>query len=393
MLNPFSLERYFARHEFSSRYLLCTSDCESMTIDELCALDRERGGDGGNLGSAWLGYTESKGSPTLRAAIAGLYAGLNLDAILLHSGAEEAILNFYLATIEPGTRVIVNTPCYQSLQEIPRSLGAVVTPWRLRNDGERWTLDMAELREMLENVGSGAIVVVNMPHNPTGALLSRDEFDELIRLCRLYGATLFMDEVYRYLEANEADRLPAACEAYEKAISLSVLSKAWGLAGLRIGWLASSDTAALDKVAAVKDYNSICAAAPSEVLALLAVRQTEVITARNRKLCGQNRARFQQFFHKHERCFGWIPPVAGSVAFPWMKECPETSRWGAQTQNETAERGADRLAEELLRDTGILLLPGSQYGYDPSFFRIGLGRAGADAGIEIFDSWLNERGL
>jgi len=393
MLNPFGLERYFAHHEFSSRFLLCTSDCESMTVDELRALDEAHGGDGGNLGSTWLGYTESKGSPLLRAAIAGLYAGLTHDAILLHSGAEEAILNFYLATSGPGTHVIVNTPCYQSLQEIPRSLGAVVMPWRLRNDGERWILDMAELRTMLEKAGKGTIVAVNMPHNPTGALLRREEFDELIRLCRLHGATLFMDEVYRYLEADEADRLPAACEAYEKAISLSVLSKAWGLAGLRIGWLASSDIAALDKVAAVKDYNSICAAAPSEALALLAVRQTEAITARNRKLCDQNRTLFRQFFRKHAQCFDWIPPVAGSVAFPWIRECPETSRWEARAQRETAARGADRLAEELLDDTGVLLLPGSQYGYDPSFFRIGLGRAGAGTAIEVFDSWLDGRGL
>jgi aspartate/methionine/tyrosine aminotransferase len=236
-LEPFKLERYFAQHEFFAQMLLCTSDCESMTVDELCDLDRKHGGDGGQLGSTWLGYTESRGNPVLREAISKLYTDMTPDSVLLHSGAEEAILNFYLAMIRPGQTVIVNTPCYQSLREIPRALGAMVLPWELRLDdaGLRWALDMAELRSLLGSAGHNPLVVLNMPHNPTGALLSRDEFEELVRLCRFYGATLFMDEVYRNLEFDEADRLPAACEAYEKAVSLSVLSKAWGLAGLRIG--------------------------------------------------------------------------------------------------------------------------------------------------------------
>ena len=375
-LEPFKLERYFAQHEFSAQMLLCTSDCESMTIDELCDLDRKHGGDGGQLGSTWLGYTESRGNPVLREAISKLYTDMTPDSVLLHSGAEEAILNFYLAMIRPGQTVIVNTPCYQSLREIPRALGATVLPWELRLDGAelRWALDMAELGSLLGSAGHNPLVVLNMPHNPTGALLSRDEFEELVRLCRLYGATLFMDEVYRNLEFDEADRLPAACEAYEKAVSLSVLSKAWGLAGLRIGWLASKDTETLAKVAAVKDYNSICASAPSEALALLAICQTHPIIEANRKRCAKNRLAFSDFFAKHCELFGWIPPVAGSVAFPRLK----------------SKMSADDLAAELLRDTGVLLLPGSNYSYDPAFFRIGLGRNNVPAALWIFDEWITE---
>ncbi|MCE5256261.1 MAG: aminotransferase class I/II-fold pyridoxal phosphate-dependent enzyme [Spirochaetaceae bacterium] len=380
MLNPFKLERYFAQHEFSARFLLCTSDCESMTVGELLALDQDKDSNTIELDSTWLGYTESRGNPALRQTIGGLYEGIDADAVLLHSGAEEAILNFCLATIESGDPVIVNTPCYQSLQEIPRSLGASVMPWQLRNNGKRWELDLACLGAMLEKTSKPPLVILNMPHNPTGALMSREEFAELIRLCRLHGATLLMDEVYRYLERDAAERLPAACEAYEKAVSLSVLSKAWGLAGLRIGWLASKDSQLLDKVASVKDYNSICASAPSETLALAAVRQTAVITAKNRQLCAQNTALFRQFFEKHENYFGWIPPVAGSVAFPWIRNC-------------TAQASADRLARELLEDTGILLLPGSHYSFDPAYFRIGLGRAATGEALGLFDAWLDSKRL
>lgn len=375
-LEPFKLERYFAQHEFSAQMLLCTSDCESMTIDELCDLDRKQGGDGGQLGSTWLGYTESRGNPVLRGAISKLYTDMTPDSILLHSGAEEAILNFYLAMVIPGQTVIVNTPCYQSLREIPRALGALVLPWELRPDGAglRWALDLAALRSLLGSAGHNPLVVLNMPHNPTGALLSRDEFEELIRLCRLYGATLFMDEVYRNLEFDGADRLPAACEVYEKAVSLSVLSKAWGLAGLRIGWLASKDTETLARIAAVKDYNSICASAPSEALALLAIRQTHPIVEANRKRCAANRSAFSDFFARHDELFGWIPPVAGSVAFPWLK----------------SKMNADTLAAELLRDTGVLLLPGSSYSYNPAFFRIGLGRNNVPTALSVFEEWITE---
>lgn len=408
MFKPFRLERFFAEHEFSSRYLLCTSDCESMPVADLLALEP---GVQELLASTWLGYTESRGSPALRGEIAALYEDMNKDSIIVHAGAEEAILNLYLAIVRRGDTVIVNSPCYQSLREIPRALGARILPWKIRPDSDRWFLDPAELARLLEKSagstarrGRPALVVMNMPHNPTGALMRKNEYDEVVRLCRKHGAILVVDEVYRLLERNPSERLPAACDAYEDGVSLSVLSKAWGLAGLRIGWLASKRRDILDEVAVVKDYNSICVSAPSETLAGIAVRHTEEITARSRALCAANLALFESFFDARSDIFEWIPPRAGSVAFPRLRPNKRTAQWrtlgaapsqSSQSGAASPRSGADAelLALELLNDTGVLLLPGTHYAYDPSYFRIGLGRISTGEALRHFDEWLKGKGL
>lgn len=422
MFQPFRLERYFAKHEFSARHLLCTSDCESMTIDDLLAFSANQENTPDNpqkaasithaaapysiLGSTWLGYTESRGAPALREAIAKLYQNLTLNEVLVHAGAEEAILNFYLAVVSRDSLVIVNTPCYQSLMEIPTGLGARVLPWQIRCQGEAWQLDIEALDQMLTSAqghpnNQAPVVVLNMPHNPTGGLIRLEEFNHIIEICRHHGAILFMDEVYRLLEYEPKDRLPAVCEAYENGVSLSVLSKAWGLAGLRIGWLATKRQDILDKVAAIKDYNSICASAPSEQLALLALANTERIVGRNRGICSTNRELFKSFFNEHEALFSWIPPKAGSVAFPWLKS---TEKMFTQSSGKPAgiptdlaalltEQNAELFAHRLLEETGVLLLPGVHYAFDKAFFRIGLGRRSVPDSLAIFHSWLRKNGL
>lgn len=394
MFAPFRLERFFARHEFSSKYLLCTSDCESMSLKDLAGMES----DGlSGLSATWLGYTESKGDPCLRDEIAGLYNGLGRANILVHSGAEEAILNLSIAIIGRGDTVIVNTPCYQSLSELPSSLGARVFPWRLRPGTDRWLLDPDELEGLLARHsgrkaarGRPPVVVLNTPHNPTGALMSRDEFGRTVEICRKYGAVLLCDEVYRLLETDGRETLPSACEVYENAVSLCVLSKAWGLAGLRIGWLATRREDILDMVAQVKDYNSICASAPSETLARIAVRNTGRIVGRNREICRRNLAGFKAFFERHGELFSFIPPAGGSVAFPRLLSGGPCLRWVSGDGN-----GADAeiLAMELLKDTGALLLPGRLYGCDPGYFRIGFGRSSTLEALAVFDSWLGAKGL
>ena len=385
MFEPFELERFFARNEFSAQYLLCTSDCESMSIDELLDLAEESSLALNILRHTWLGYTESRGSPLLRDKISSLYPGFDSDSILVHSGAEEAILNLYLAVLQPGDTVIVNWPCYQSLMEIPRSIGAKSLKWKIREEKTGWYFDPDELERLVLGVERGdwgnrvKMLVLNMPHNPTGALMSPVDFGRVIDICRDHEILLFVDEVYRMLELGNSRRLPPACELYENAISLSVLSKAWGLAGLRIGWLATRRKDILDKVATVKDYNSICASAPSETLACVALDYSEAIITKNRKLCESNAARFGRFFAQYPEWFTWISPQAGSIAFPAIQNTSTHHPW----------RDASELADRLLRDTGTLLLPGALYGEEfGSHFRVGLGRRSIPEGLTVFDKWL-----
>lgn len=373
---PFRLERFFAEHEFSCPYLLCSSDCETVAVRELLAME-----DGAQerLSELRLGYTETRGAPELRADIARLYEGLGPEGILVHAGAEEAILNLCLAALSAGDRVIVNAPCYQSLEEIPRAIGCEVAPWTLRSSGGRWALDIDELRSL---VGSRTkMVILNMPHNPTGALMPEDDFARVVSICREAGALLLVDEVYRYLEFDAARRLPAACEAYENGISLNVLSKSAGLAGLRIGWLASRRTDILDAVATVKDYNSICASGPSELLAGIAVRNLQKLAARSLALVKSNLVLARSLFERRPGFASWNEPEGSSIAFPRLG--PEAAeRFGGD---------AESLALALAREAGVLLLPGTYYGYDPAHFRIGLGRANCPTAVARLEAWLEGR--
>lgn len=387
---PFALERFFAEHEFSARYLLCSSDCESFPVRELLAMERDSI-DG--LLDLRLGYTETRGAPELRMAIAAQYGGLGVNDIFVHAGAEEAILNLFLAELSPGDTVIVNFPCYQSLAEIPRALGCRVVPWELRRiaDGgrARWALDPDELPRLAGEpspAGGGCaggpgfvppkMIVLNAPHNPTGALPTREEFEAVVAYARRWGAVLLVDEVYRRLERDPARRLPAACEAYENGVSLDVLSKHAGLAGLRIGWLASRRRDILDRVAQVKDYNSICSSAPSELLAGIAVRNLERIAARNRGIAAKNLALLDAFFKERPGFASWTLPEGSSIGFPRLN-C------GAD---------AEALAVKLVREAGVLLLPGAYYAYDPAFFRVGYGRANMPEALARLGRWLDDGG-
>jgi len=371
---PFRLERFFAEHEFSCPFLLCSSDCETIPIRELLALEP---GSEESLLSLRLGYTESRGAPALRADIARLYEGLGPEGVLVHAGAEEAILNLCLAVLSAGDRVVVNVPCYQSLAEIPRALGCEVAPWRLRSGGGRWALDVDELEELVAS--RPRMVILNMPHNPTGALMPRSDFERVVGICREAGALLLVDEVYRYLELDPSRRLPAACEAYENGISLNVLSKSAGLAGLRIGWLATRRHDVLEAVATVKDYNSICASGPSELLAGIAVRNLARLAGRSRSIVESNLELVRSLLERRPGFASWNEPEGGSIAFPRLG-AEASARFGGD---------AEALALALAREAGVLLLPGAYYGYDPAHFRIGLGRANCPEAVARLEAWLD----
>jgi aspartate/methionine/tyrosine aminotransferase len=370
---PFQLERFFAEHEFKAKRLLCCSDCETVTVDELLALEP---GARESLLSSRLGYTETRGAPALREDIARLYRGMGAESVFVHTGAEEALLNLFLALLSPGDHLVVAFPCYQSLAEIPRALGCAVSPWNFSEGRGRWSLDPDELERLLRP--ATRLVVLNMPHNPTGALMLRDEFDRVVELCRRAGTLLLVDEVYRGLEIDPERRLPPACEAYENGISLGALSKSAGLAGLRIGWLASPRADLLEAVAVVKDYNSICSSGPSEVLAGVALRNLDKLVSRNLSIMRSNLALLRGFIARRPDFATWNEPEGGSIAFPRL-----TRRHGVEVD-------AEELALRLVADRGILLLPGSSYAWAGPHFRLGFGRADMPAALAGLESWLEE---
>jgi aspartate/methionine/tyrosine aminotransferase len=350
-LSPFQLERYFARYEFNARYLLCSSDCESLTIADLLAY--EPGADE-DFSRHWLGYTESTGAPSLRREITRLYPGLAPEQVLVHSGAEEAIFLFMHAALQPGDHVIVHWPCYQSLFEVAQSIGAEVTFWRAHEE-KGWTLDLDELKAALRP--NTRAIVINTPHNPTGYLMSAADYAALNQLASEKGIVLFSDEVYRESEYVGTDRLPSACQINPLAVSLGVVSKTYGLPGLRIGWVATQNQKVLEHMAALKDYTSICNSAPSEFLAELALRHREALAARNQGIIQHNLGLLDAFFARYADRFQWVRPIAGPIAYPRL-----------------LKGDIEAFCHQLVTEEGVLLLPGTLYGDSSNHFRMGFGR-------------------
>lgn len=350
-LPPFKLERYFAKYEFQTEFLLCSSDCEAMSIADLLALEE---GAAEKFQQVWLGYTESQGSLSLRREISKIYATIQPEDLLVHAGAEEAIFLFILAAFGPGDHVIVHSPGYQSPAEVARGAGCEVSLWQAHEQNQ-WALDMDELRSLLRRNTRG--ILINTPHNPTGYLMSRDSYDALHRLVQENDLLLFSDEVYRESEYDAAARLPAACDYGAHAVSLGVTSKTYGLAGLRIGWVATKNRAIYEKMASLKDYTSICNSAPSEFLAEVALRNRQKLIERNLGIIQDNLAVMDGFFARHASLFSWVRPQAGSMAFPRY-------------------RGGDveAFCDRTVKRAGVLLLPGSVYEDEDSHFRLGLGR-------------------
>jgi len=365
----FKLERYFARWEFVAKYLLCASDAESFRADEIVAMadDQTR--------ALWnglhLGYTESPGHPLLRREIAALYPGLTADDVLVFAGAEEAIFAFSNVVLHAGDHVVVTWPGYQSLFETARAVGADVSLLRLRHSNG-WQLDLDELSALLRPT-TGA-VIVNAPHNPTGMLPDRDVFDSLVALCERRGIRLFVDEVYRYGEFHAASRLPGACEVTTLGASLGALSKPLGLAGLRIGWVASRDRSLLTRLSAFKDYLTICNSAPSEVLGIIALRAKDRLLTRNLAIASGNLALLDEFFARRADWFEWVRPRAGLVGFPRL----------------LGSVPVDDFAARLVEETGVLILPESVFDHTGNHFRIGFGRRDMPEALARFDAYVAE---
>ena len=363
----FALERYFARWEFSVEHLLCASDVQGYPMGELLALadDETRALWGGLT----LGYAESSGHPLLRREIAALYDGLAPDDVLVFAGAEEGIFCLINVLMGPGDHAVVTWPGYQSLYELARATGADVTLHELREDAG-WALDLDLLRRQV--TPATRLIVVNAPHNPTGMLPDRSTLDGLVTIAEEAGAYLLMDEVYRFLEFDDADRLPAAADVTARGVSLGVMSKSFAMAGLRIGWLATGDRGLLERCASFKDYTTICASAPSEILAIIGLRARETVLDRSRGIVAANMERLDAFFDEWADRFTWVRPRAGSIGFPRLT---------------VPGVGIDDWAAGLVESEGVLLLPGSQFGFGGNHFRLGFGRTDLPEALDRLEGY------
>lgn len=375
-LPDFRLETYFSRWEFTARYNLCASDAETLSLKNLVAManddDRDRWDE------LRLGYIETFGTPALRRAIAGTYDRVAPEEVLAFAGAEEGIYAAMQALLSADDHAIVLTPNYQSAETVPVALCSV-TGIPLDPDRD-WHLDLDRVRDALRP--NTKLISVNFPHNPTGRVIPRFDFERLIDMARERDIYFFSDEVYRLLERDAGRRLPQAADLYDKALSLNVMSKAYGLPGLRIGWIATRDRQLLSRMERIKHYLSICNSAPSEALAIIALHNREAILARNRELIEANLAELDGFFARHASLFDWRIPDGGCVGFPRY----------------LGDDGVAAFCERAVAEAGVLLLPADVYrsalGNVPGDrFRIGYGRRDMPEALRVLDDHIARSGV
>ena len=277
------------------------------------------------------------------------------------------------ALLSTSDHAIVLTPCYQSLLSLTKSL-CPVTQICLQATSN-WECDVSILESAIKS--NTKAIIMNWPHNPTGSVPCISVWEPIITLARKHGLWVFSDEVYRGLETDPSLRLPTVASVYEKGLSLGVVSKSLGLAGLRVGWIAGQDQEMLNSIADMKHYLSICNSAPSEVLALIALRNNEIILDRILSIVRQNLKLFDEFLERWSSTFRWIRPIGGCCGF---------------VEVTSAAISVDKLAEQLVSDHGVLIIPGSTFnptGTDDcecnNFFRIGFGRANFPECLNAFE--------
>ena len=367
---PFGTEQFFALYEFSTPYLLCTSDCESMTVEELLVI---AGIPLSQFGDLQLGYTESQGDLDLREMIAGIYQTLDPDHIVSLNAPEEGIYLTMRTLLERDDEVVVLTPAYDSLRHLVHHIVGEnqVHHWTLQPTKTGWQLDFEQFRRLMAR--RPKLVIVNFPHNPTGFLPTQAELEQIVAECRQSNSWLFCDEMYRGLEVDGNVTLPSAGDLYDKAITLSGLSKLHGLPGLRVGWLTVQDELIRSALINWKHYTTICPPAPSEWLAKVALQAHAQLVQRNRAIVQGNLEVAEPFFVKWHSLFKWRRPQAGSVGLVEMRIAD-----------------VHEYCESLAKRAGILLLPGSYLGAPSNSVRFGFGRKNFHHNLTQYDRWLQE---
>lgn len=369
-LPDFALETVFSKWEFAAKYHLTASDMESMTIAELLdmAEDQERL----DFEQLHLGYTPTWGTDALRQAVADIYTGVEASEVLAFAGAGEALFWAMQVFVEAGDHVIVTVPNYQSIESIPLATGLQVEGlelWTGSGSDLKWSLDLERFKTLLRP--DTKLVSVNFPNNPTGFVPDRETWIAFNQICLERGILVVSDEVYRGVEIEPANTLPSAVEVNPKALTIGVTSKAYGLPGLRVGWIASRDREALTRLERAKHYTSISNAGPSEYLTVIALRNSDQILRRNREIIEANDQLAAEYFGSRPELFGYSSPIGGCVTFPRY----------------LGSDGVEAFCQRAVEEHGVFLLPSSVYRSDlaeipTDRFRVGIGRRNVPESLE-----------
>ncbi len=368
-INDFKLECFFGKYEFTAPYLLTQSDCESMSVGELLKMEP---GSEEKLMNLWLGYTETWGDPELRKMIAELYEDMTDENVLVTHGASEGIFSLMNVLLDDGDHMIALYPNYQSLYEVANSVpDCTFSKWLLKDDGEKWLVDFDELEVLIQP--NTKLLTLTSPNNPTGYAFTNDEMKRLSEIAEKHDLYIISDEVYRGLELD-GEKSQAMADFSNKAISIGVMSKAYGLPGLRVGWIVTKDLEVLERTVKFKHYMSICDAAPSELLTKIALQHGDEILKRNLEILKSNLKLADAFFSKYTTLFSQRSATAGPIAFHRLN----------------IDMPVEEFCEEAVEKKGVLLMPATMYDMQGNYFRMGYGRTNFAENLSKFEEFILE---
>ena len=355
-----------AAHHLSEVY------CEILSVPEILSDDPEELAKFSRLS---LGYPGLRGSQPVLAAIADWYPGLGPEHVLPANGSDDSYFALVTALCEPGDRLVVQFPTYPPHIAVPRGMGYRVDLWHSRQEN-KWAPDFDDLKRLLrpENGGRVKMLLINNPQNPTGYVMSDRELQIVLNLADEHGTLVLCDEIFRglYFEPED-DSTPLASMA-DHAISLSSLSKSFGLPGLRVGWIATRHAATMAAVARVHSYMDSFVTVPGEFLAVASLRRREAILGRNRDIATKNLAMLDDFFSRHSSKFAWVRPRGGPVGMV-----------------EYRAGSASAFSKELLESAGTVLAPSTLLDFGDRHFRFGFGTRAMPAALASLDRFLVEQ--
>ncbi|TKA33893.1 hypothetical protein B0A54_14281 [Friedmanniomyces endolithicus] len=353
---PFTVEQWMDKYETTAKYNIAETCCASISVDELVSLSENKDVKASDLIdlTAVQNYGEIRGSISLRNNLSRLYSSkvgtpLPPDNILITPGAIAANFLVFYALLKPGDHVICHYPTYQQLYSVPASLGAEVDLWKSKPENE-WLPDFEELEAMIKD--NTKLIVLNNPQNPTGQILPKPLLQKIIDLASTKNIPILSDEVYRPLFHNITPMDPSfppsiLSMGYKNTIATGSLSKAYSLAGLRVGWLASRNPDLIERCASARDYTTISVSQIDQQIAAFALspETLHALLGRNIQLAKANLELLDRFVVKHDEYCSWTRPVAGTTAF-------------VKFEREGRAVDAKAFCEALQEKTGVMFLPG-----------------------------------
>ena len=309
-IKPFAVEEWMNEYETGARYNIAETCVDSVSLDELFALTGENKDEFlSKFCAIRLTYGDIWGSDALREGVCRLYRTVRPDEVVLTHGAAGANHHVFCSLISAGDRVVSIMPTYQQLYSIPEAIGADIAIMHLKQE-KHYLPDLDELKALV--TPGTKMVCINNPNNPTGALMSRELLEQIIEIARGVDAYVLCDEVYRHL--TQADGwCESVADLYEKGISVSSMSKVFSLAGIRMGWIATHDKAAVKAFLSHRDYNLISCGMFDDAVASLTLRHSDEMIRRNQAIVRENLAILDEWVQAHPH-FYYTKPQAGTTA-------------------------------------------------------------------------------